>query len=86
MRHPNFHAISGYTYHGYVTPVQASRYLRLASMPVNRLTSWLRSVVSRAVFRLLLAGSYRLSYTEVAEGFSWQALGGKVARKFSSGR
>jgi len=32
MNHLNFHAISDYTYHGYVTPVQASRYLRLASI------------------------------------------------------
>jgi hypothetical protein len=33
---------------------------------------------------LLLAGSYRFSYTEVAEGFSWAGprwQGGKVARK-----
>jgi hypothetical protein len=44
---------------------------------------------------LLLAGSYRFSYTEVAEGSAGQAPGGKEVRKaectyidvlFSSGR
>jgi hypothetical protein len=42
MSHLNFHAISDYTYHGYVTPVQALCYLRLASIasyPLDQLAS-----------------------------------------------